>query len=303
MSPLVRERLRAGGIDRFVDMLVEDILDRRADELLDPAWMALQLAQAAKSAANDPQVERWFRDRITDARQRVPSGTARLPPEISRPLAEVLRRPYVPDRAIVGRLLDHDTARLLLRNLFGDLLITFARKLRPPMATSAIKFGGLKRFGEGVLGAVGHELEAQVEAKAREFMDAGIHRLVDQFADHLCDPALTREYGEWRAYGLEVLMATEARTLAGEVEKLDPDALVATGAALVRGLVGREELPTQLEAILTTALTAGGDRTVRSLLGGLEAHGTGFARDLLVQRARALIETDAFEHWWDDITG
>ena len=51
-------------------------------------------------------------------------------------------------------------------------------------------------------------------------------------ADHLCDPRFSREYGAWRVYVLDVLLSTDQRVLAGEVEKLDPEALVSTGVAV-----------------------------------------------------------------------
>ncbi len=297
-------RLRGGGIDAFVDLLLDDLLDRPVSELVEPEWLAARLAEAARSAAADPQVEQWFRDRITDARARVPSGKPTLHPDIQEPLRALLQRPYVPDRRLTGRLLDHATTRLLLRNLFQDLLVSFVKKLKSPLPTGArgpLAFGGLKRLGEGMLGAVGHELEAQVEAKAREFMDAGIGRLVDQLADDLCNPKLTREYGDWRGHWLDVFLSTEISAIAAEVEKLDPDALVATGAALVRGIAGRPELEGQLTAVLRAAMEGAGDRSVRALLGGLEQHGIDSVRELLVQRGRAVVATPAFEAWWADL--
>lgn len=297
-------RLKNGGIDAFVDLLLNDLLDRPVVELVDPDWLAARLAEATRSAAADPQVESWFRDRVTDARRRVPQGRPQVPPEILDPLRALLARPYVPDRALVGRLLDHEAVRLLLRSLFQDLLIGFVKKLKAPLpaaARSPLNLGGLKRFGEGVLGAVGHELEAQVDGKAREFMDAGIGRLVDQLADHLCDPQRTRDFGDWRAHGVDVLLGTDMKVLAGEVEKLDPESLVATGAALVRGIANRPELPTELAAIIRAATEATEGRTARSLLGGLEQHGIDAVRDVLVQRGRAVVETRAFAAWWDTI--
>lgn len=305
MSPEVRRRLREGGIDRFVDLLVEDLLDRPVTELVDPEWLARQLAHAARSASDDPQVEEWFRERITDARARVPAGKAKVPAAILGPLREVLRRPYTPDRVLVGRLMDHTTARLLLRNLFQDLLVSFARKLRSPLPSTGrtLPLGGFKKLSEGVLGVVGAELEAQIEAKAREFMDAALDALVVQLAAHLSDPRLTREYGEWRVHGLDVVLDTELGTLAGEIEKLDPDSLVATGAAVVRGITHQEGLADQLRSVIEAALELAGDRSARSLLGGLEVHGIDAVREVLAQRGRALVETEAFERWWDDMNG
>ncbi len=303
MNDAARARLRAGGADRLADLMLEDLLDRPVAELVDARWLAERLVASLRSAAADPRVEGWFRDRVNDLRARVPQGTPEVPAAIRGPLRDLLLRPYVPDRAIVGRLLDHDTARLLLKNLFQDLLVAFARRIRPPVVPKA-PLGGLGRLGklgEGMLGAVGHELEHQIEQRAREFTDQATQKLVEKMADHLCNAELVVEYGAWRAYGLDVLLATDARALAGEVEKLDPEALIATGAALVRGIAAREELVSEVEAVLTAAMESTGSRSTRELLGGVEEHGLDLLRDLLRQRARAVVETSAFERWFEEV--
>lgn len=307
MNEAVRTRLRAGGADRLADLLLDDLLDRPLAELFDARWLAAQLVASLRSAAADPRVESWFRERVNDLRARVPDGRPEVPAAIRGPLRDLLLRPYVPDRALVGRLLDHDTARLLLKNLFQDLLVAFARKLKPPAVAKAPlgalggRLGGLGKLGENVLGAVGHELEQQLEQRAREFTDQAAQKLVDKMADHLCNGELVVEYGAWRAHGLDVLLATDARALAGEIEKLDPEALIATGAALVRGIAGRDELVGEVEAVLSAAMESAGSRSARELFGGVEEHGLDLLRDLMRQRARAVIETPAFERWFEEV--
>ncbi len=305
MNAGARDRLLAGGSDRLVDLLLNDLLDRPVQELVDPAWLATQLAATARQAAEDPKVEQFFRERVRAARAHVPPGPLPIPKAFSEPLRVVLSRPYVPSREIIGRLLNHSTVRLLLSNLFQDVLVSFARKLKP-VTTHKMPGGfaglrGLQRLGEGLSHLVGEEFEAHVEARAREFMDAGVQRLVEEMADHLCDPAHIDEYGAWRAHGLDVLLATDMAQLAAEVEKLDPESLVATGAALVRGIAGQEALVGQLEAVLRTAMNESGGRSARELLGGVEAHGVELIRSVMRDRARALVDTPAFTQWWDDV--
>jgi len=302
MNAAALDRLRAGGTDRLADLLLDDVLDRPVREWVDAEWFARQLAQAARSAAADPQVERRLHEAVRDLRDRVPSGPVSVPASIRGPLTEVLERPFVPDRAIVGRLLDHDTARLLLREVFGDVLVAFGRRLR---ALPGPKLPRLSKLGGGILeavgGAVAEEFERTLEARAREFMDAAVQKLVDKMADHLCDPKLVKEYGAWRTHVLHVVLATDRQHLAGEIEKLDPDALIATGAALVRGIVERPSLVGELRSVIDHALGAAGDRSARELLDGAEAHGLDAVRDLLRQRARAVVETPAFAVWWDEV--
>ncbi|HND31107.1 MAG TPA: hypothetical protein PLA94_13965, partial [Myxococcota bacterium] len=168
-------RLRSGGTDRLVDLLLDDVLDRPLAELLDPAWAARQLVVAARAVASDQQLEGWLRERLAELRKQVPSGHLPLPAEVRRPLEEVLRKPYRPDRLLMGRLMDHDAARLMLKSTFQDLLVGFGRKLKPalPSRPPGLNLGRLSKIGEAVSGVVGQEVERQVEEKAREFMEAG----------------------------------------------------------------------------------------------------------------------------------
>jgi hypothetical protein len=310
MSPEALKRLQQGGTDRLVDLLLDDVLDRPVEELLDPVWFSRQLVVTARAAAKDPKLEAQLKERIRELKKKVPSGSLELPSSIRKPLQEVLKKPYKPDRVLVGRLLDHETARLLLKTTFQDMLVGFARKLKPilpPKAPGGLgALGGrLGRISETVMGAVGQELEAHVEERAREFMEAGVSRLVQTMADHLCDPRFTREYGEWRAYGLDVFLSTDRRVLAGELEKLDPDALVGTGAAIIRAFIERAELEAELTVILKAVMRETGGKSIRALLEevGTEAaqQGIGAVRELLKNRARVVVETPAFAAWWSDV--
>ena len=122
--------------------------------------------------------------------------------------------------------------------------------------------------------------------KAKEFMEAGVQRLLMTMADHLCDPRLVQDYGAWRAHMLGVLLTTDMKILAGEVEKLDPDALVQTGVAITQGLVDRPEIVGELESILKMVMDASEGRSIRQWMDGTEMHGLDLVRELLRQRGR-----------------
>lgn len=311
MNPAVLARLEAGGSDRFVDLLLNDVLDRPVSEVVDPAWFSRQLVAAGRSAAADPRTERALRERLADVRKRVPSGPIVLPAEVRDPLRRVLTKPYVPNRELLGKLLDHVAVRELLRHLFQDLLVAFAKKLRPPIPPTGLSgafagkspFGALGKLGGGVLGAMGEEFERQVEQKAREFMDHAVHRLVEKMADQLANPERGAEYGAFRTHVVDVLGATDAKVLAGELEKLDPDSLVSTAVAVARSYLERDETEGEVEKLVRAAVDEAGSRTARELLGGSEEHALGFLRELLKQRARAVVATPAFAEWWGEMAG
>jgi hypothetical protein len=305
----VRARLRAGGAERLADLLLDDLLARPIAELVDARWLAERVAEAARAAVADPTTIRAVRERA--ARARVPSGAIPVPEEVRSALEAVLRRPYVPDRALVRAVLSHDTARRLGEGLVRDLLVSFAQRLKPPIPTPPLRgglpnLGRLSRIGEGLIGGLGHELEAQLEQRARDFATAGMTRLLEQLADHLSDPAHAAEYARWRVDALRKLLTTDARTLAAEAGKLDDDGMTEDLLALARAVVGRGAFVGEVEAVLRAAQDESAGRTLREALAELgegSASSLEALRELLRARVRATVETDAFAAWWDAMSG
>lgn len=301
MNLIVRERLRSGGADRFVDLLLDDLLDRPVSELVDAAWLAGRLVEIARTSATDARIEDALRRQIQALRKQIPSGPTRLPPNVEPPLRDLLGRPFVPDQVLVGRILDHEAARQMLRSMFQDLLVAFARKVRPALPTQkpSLPFARLQKLGEEMLGAVGQEFEKHLEDRAREFMDTAMQRLIAKMAEHLCSPQHSNEYAAWRLHALDVLLATDRQRIVAEVDKLDPEAMVATGSAIARAIVNRPEFVGEVEGFLTSLLERAENRSLRAL--GVDEASVALLRDLLRQRARAVIETDAFAQWWDEM--
>lgn len=311
MNDVVRARLREGGADRLADLLLDDLLSRPVAEVTEPRWLAERTAEAARTAVDDPATLRALRERAAQARARVPAGAVPVPDEVRAALEALLRRPYVPDRGLVRALLSHDTARRVGEGLVRDLLVSFAQRIKPVIPTAPLRgglpnLGRLSRLGEGLIGGLGHELEAQLEQRARDFATAGMNRLLEQLADHLSDPTHAAEYARWRVDALNKLLATDAQTLAAEADKLDADGLADELVALARAIVGREAFVGELETALRVATDASHGRTLRGALAELGAGSStsiDALRELLRARVRATVETDAFAAWWDAMSG
>lgn len=307
MTPETRQRLLQEGIDPLVELLLADTLATPVRELVDLPGFSRTVADALRSAADDPTVARMVHDRLRDARARAGSGPIPLPKELQAPLHALVGRVFIPDRTLMGALLEHEGARVLLRGLFEDLLVSFAEKLKPPVPIAAPRglpnLGRLGQLGQGVLGAVGQEFERQIKTKAAEFMVVAVHKLTGRLADQFCDPTAAPVYAEWRIHAVDTLLRTDRAVLAGEVDKLDPDALADSALELVRAFVARDGLETEVQRVLTAVVDELGDQSLRDALGGVEAHGIAIARDLLRARLRAVVATDAFAVWWDRMAG
>lgn len=305
MRPETRSRLIESGLDRFVDLLIEDTLATPVRRLVDLHDFAGLLASALRSAAADPTVERLVRERVRELKGLGGSGPLPVPAELRAPLRELVRRPFVPDRDLLGEILDHRASRVILKGLLEDAVVSFATRFKTPMPVPA-PLKGLGVLGGrlgGVAATVSQEVERTVEAKAREFVGAAVDRLVGKLADQLCDPDESAVYASWRAHALDTLLQADRRKLLGEVDKLDPEALAGSALELVRVFVDREGFPGELERTLESVVAESGEKTVRDVLGGVEHHAIGLLRELLRARARAVVETEAFATWWDDMSG
>jgi|GEM_PF-1587713 len=318
----VRSRLTGPALDDLVQIAVDHVLDRPLDELVDPEWVADQIKLTLDATTRDDATRRWVQDQLRTLREQVPEGTPRdhLPGEVVEPLYQVVSRPMVFDRVLVGRLLDHDAARHLVTDILTHGLRGFADKLKPManVVGSSVKqtrgFGRLKRFssgvqhlGDGLLGGMSKQLEHKAEQKIRSFVDEALHAAMDQVADHLCDPRNADRYGGYRTHVLGVFLDSDNKMLATELEKLDPDHLVDVAVATARSVSRRDGLRDDLARVVRRALDDNGSRTVRDWLreagvGELsEEEWRTSMQTRLTAEARVFIETPAFVDWLDDL--
>lgn len=306
---LILSRLDGGGWEALSAALVDHLLDRPVADLVDPALIADLVVTTLEATVENPTTDAWIRRRINELRERVPAGRlrGRVPDDIVGPLEALLERPYPPDQQLVRRLLRHEAVERLFKDTLVAGIASFARKLRaPPVGHSALRgLGRLKdSFGEGMreslLGGLSHELERQAETKAREYVDGAIQAVMDEVARHLCAPEHAARQGAWRVYVVETFLDLDLSTLAGELDKLDPDSLVDTARAILRALVRRGELRDEIRAGLTTLAREAGDRPVRATLAeaGLEegAWRPGMEA-MLTREARSFGGSPAFRAW------
>ena len=321
-SAQVRARLAGPALDKLVTIGIEHLLERPIDALIDPDWVAQQVQLALETASRDDATRRWVQEQVRALRAQVPAGTPRdhLPGELVEPLYEVVGRPMVFDRALVGRLLDHDAARHLVTDILTHGLQGFADKLKPManmVGTTMKQARGFDRFkrlssgvqnlGDGLLGGMSRQLEHKAEQKIRLFVDEALHAAMDQVADHLCDPANASRYGGYRTHLLGVVLDTNNQTLARELEKLDTDHLVDVAIATARSVSQRDTLRTELAQAVRRVMDENDGRTVRDWL---RAAGVGAESEdawrasmqkQLTTEARVFVDTPAFTDWIDDL--
>lgn len=309
----VLARLEEGGWERLATALVDHLLCRPVADLLEPSLIAQLAVTTLEATVDNAQTERFIREKLEEARARVPAGTLRprVPPEVVTPLARLLARPYQPDRALVRRLLRHEAVERMFKDTLASAIHAFARKLRaPPIGGGAIKGLGRLRdsFGEGMretlLGGLSQELEKQAELKVRDFVDGAIQAIMDELATYLCLPENATRQGAYRAYILDTLLDTDLQTLSRELDKLDPDATVETARAVLRAVLSRPELKGEIRAGLEALAREAGARTVGQTLAeaGIGPESWRPSLEAMIAReARSFGQSPAFRIWVETI--
>jgi len=236
----------------------------------------------------------------------------RMPDAVSEGLRELAAHPYSPSRELVLRLLDQPPVRKLLREILLDAVTGFAKKARAAGETSPVGglASGLGRFAKrragtlgalagDVVGAVGSEVERQVEKRAGEFVDAGMTGAIADIADQIADPERAEDQAALRTALLNAALALTGPELAAELRGSDPAALGRLVRNAAQGWVGGDGFEGQVRGWLQDLTEAEGERTLGESLDGVSLRDTisDAATELLLAHAARLISTDAFADW------
>ena len=304
MTETVLARLEDGAIQRLVDLTSDHILDQPLCILVDVPWLAERITEGLAAWSQSDQTEIWIRDRVAELREKRPEGRLgdHIPTEVSDPLKALVERPYVPDRAIIGRLLGHRAVESLVRELLIGTLQSFAQRLKPSVPSSS-RLRGLKRVGDGVLGGLGSVLEGQAESRVRDFVDTVMSQVMNQIADYICNPNNADAFGRFRGHLLAQALQTPLSDLDRELDKLEPDDLVKTGTAIARALSAREGLQDEIVQVIQAVVDEAGPTTLRAHLAeaGVKDEWHTEVRSKLTLSAQAFIATDEFKEWLGEV--
>jgi hypothetical protein len=323
-TPTVLQRLRSEGagapLEGLATLGVDALLDAPGRTFLTEAQLVAWARRLATAWLEAPQARQALSRQVEMAVNSLQRERRRLedlaPGELLGAIRAVLARPFSPDRRTVLSLLDREPLRQLVRSILLEAVLDFGRKASAPVAGMARGLGALARMaGESVssrsgtlgslVGAVGSEVERQLERRAQDFVDASLAHVLAQVADALCDPAQAEQATALRLAMLDGALALTGPQLARELMNLDvPGAGELLREALARWLATPDADATLLAA--SRRLLAGeADRPLRAglhALGVLEA-GRELAIEQATSRLRQVVATPAFERWLQALLG
>jgi hypothetical protein len=232
-----------------------------------------------------------------------------LAPELLAAVRQVIARPFSPDRALVLSTIDRGPLRELVRAILLEEILEFGRRASAPVAGMARGLGALARFaGETVktrtgivgsmVGAVGDEVERQLEKRAADFVDSALAGVFGQVADAIADPRRAGEATELRLSIFDGVLELTGTQLSRELVNAD---LPGAAELLRKGLRTWVASPRAEREVLDLvnfffALETGSLRELLTTLGVLTP-----VRALLIEqtseRMHQLVQSEAFAGW------
>lgn len=256
-----------------------------------------QLGRTVESAVASLQAERRPLEAVT-------------PREVRRALREVARRPFSPDRRAVLAIIDREPFRALVRQILLEAVLEFGRRASAPVAGMARGLGTLARMAQetvmsrsgglgSLVGAVGSEVERQLEKRAVDFVDAALGGVLGQLADAIADPRRAEEASELRLSLFDGAMSLTGPQLARELVNADVPGAADLLRGALRGWIASKEADAALEELSRLLASAAGTRTGREELEalGLLADARQLAVEQTTARLRQVVATPAFAAW------
>ena len=310
MTDAIIQKLEASAVDTLTSLAVDHLLVQPISDLIDPPTLAQQTVLTVRQAVQSEETEARILASLQQFREMRPSGTLRdsVPPDVIVPLCTIIAKPVNLNRAMVGRVLEHGAIEELLREILVSALQSFAQRIRPAVPSTG-KTGNrlrtLKKVGEGMLGGLGAEIERQAEQKAKDFVDGMLSTAIAQAADEMCNPAKAATYGKFRGHILDQLLDTPISELMAEMEKVEPEDLLATTTAILCAITERETIEEEVQQIIRTGLQGFEGQSLGDVLdeAGLESTWRGAVENHVSHIARGFIATPEFKEWLGELLG
>ncbi|MBL8918393.1 MAG: hypothetical protein JNJ54_06000 [Myxococcaceae bacterium] len=311
----LREKLNdEKAVNELASLAIELWLDRPVQHLAPPTTLAAIARQALEGWLDSPTAVAALTRNVEALVNELNATNRPVKDLLARDLRAALRdlvgRPLSPDRRLVLTVIDREPTRELVRQLLLDFVLEFGRKASAPVAGVAKGLGTFAKLaGDAVksragtigtlVGAVGSEVERQMEKRAVEFVDAALSGVFGQLADAVSDPRRATEAAELRVAMLDGALELTLPQLAREVANADvPGGAEVLRAGLKRWLASAAS-DDELKRLADFALKDVATRPLREvldevgLLGVVRTHGA----EALATRIRELVASPAFAAW------
>lgn len=277
---------------------VDDLLDRPVGELLDRAEIVSAVAAGVRGVVSEPSNIELLQEQIAIAVQELQGldVKGRLPERTVDAMRGLATQPFALDEAVMAEILDHEAARILLREVLEQALFSFTKQLASlfPGGETAFRIADRAR-GLAASAVVG----TSIEERANESVEEAVAPALDLAAGRLSDDAFSSKLAGWRGHILGVLLDQPLENLVGTVDAIDSESSAAQLAEMFQGIAEWDRLETVIEKSLESALERTRDQSLRDIAAGttLEQEWRPVLEKQLFALAWPFMQSDAFETW------
>jgi hypothetical protein len=158
-------------------------------------------------------------------------------------------------------------------------------------------------MAENLVEAVKEEVDFAFDGRIKEFVDGATREALRTIAGYAANPEHAASFGDLRLAILDVVLDSPIRELAGEADKLKPETAVDVVVGAIRSAVGQPDFVDRAEHRIAAILSEAGDGTLGAWLDevGLRDVWSDTTAELVTDRLRAVVRTDGFETWWEEL--
>lgn len=247
-------------LDALCEGLFAFVCERRVGEFVDGA----ELMAGLDAAATEPRLARLIARFVAPSRARLLDRAragdvklgAWLPAPVHEALAALLGRPAPIPRALIDELVASDEVRDSVRVLLHETFTGVVSK----------GFAPAGRGIRGMFSVLGDELQRQLSARVRDFVDGGVQILQKRVAQKLASDETARQLGRRRRRAFLDGAARPESFVVGLLDRVAWAVSDAAAPSVIAHNLARAELRAALEAEIAAALAELSTQTIGELL-------------------------------------
>lgn len=311
LSSLRDEKVR--WLPRLAELIVDEVLDRRVDELVAPEEVLRTLDACLAEKVTTTHIGRHVKPMAARERARAKETGERLEealrPETAEELVRILRQPFPLNPKIVNDMVEQGAVRNLLGRVLQEAIVGFvsSSKKVPGLSSAAGLVGKLgRRAGKGLLGDVGRGIERQLDRHVSEFLDKSMARITGKLAELVMSESSLKMQGKMRADMMQKAFKTRVSFYYDEAAKLSADEIWALVPPIIAHNLARPAIRDAVTAEVQRFLELDGARSAREVLEelGNAEQVQALAVESVMDAARHVVGSEAFEQWvgellWD----
>ncbi len=297
-------------IQRLVELIVDEVLDRRVDELVTPDDVLETLDVCLAEGVSAATIERYVKPIATRERARAADSGERLAEALSEEsaaeLVRIMGQPFPLNPKIVNDLVEQGAVRNLLGRVLQEAIVGFvsSSKKVPGLSSAAGLVGKLgsrvgRRASKGILGDVGRGIERQLDKHVSEFLDQSMARITGKLAELVMSESSLKMQAKMRADMMQTAFKTRVSFYYDEAAKLSVDELWALVPPIIAHNLARPAIREAVSGEVRRYLEQDRDLSARALL--QELGNAEQVRDLAVETVldstRHVVASEAFEQW------